>query len=492
YQAIDKIPIRVKDAPGFAVNRFFVPWLNEATRLLEEGLGTIPDIDRIACDVFGIGMGPFALMNATGVPIAEHAASGLASRLGKFYAPSVALRTQVSSKAQWDLADATVRGPSGRQNEAEIKERLVAAAIGIAAQLVTEGVTDAASVDLGARVGLRWNAGPFELAQTKLGLPNVEQAAQKLFSKWDLPVARLSQPLEWIESRVIGQDGHLIFNIPDRMNPLSPASVAELGHKFDGLSRNPEIRRIFFSGRGKAFVAGADIKFFLDAIATKDWRKIRSFTEEGQWIFSAIAESPKPTIAFLNGLTLGGGLELALACQYRIATPRALLAFPETGIGIYPGLGGTQRALRHLGKGLAKYLIATGSPVNAETAKNYGLVDTLVDPDTTLAELGEKPFSIARDRFPKPSPSNEGQAFETFDGSDFSAPELGPHLKILKRKAPLALQIAMRLIDQGSTVTLAEGLKLELSHLDRIFSTEDARTGLESVLNRSRPEFKGK
>ncbi len=125
YAGLGKTPIRTADAPGFAVNRFFVPWLNEAVRVHAEGLGSIGGIDAVARDVFGVGMGPFALMNATGVPIAQHAAEGLAAKLGPFYAPAPRLIAQVASRADWDLADPVI--PLGGSEQPDrIRSRLLA------------------------------------------------------------------------------------------------------------------------------------------------------------------------------------------------------------------------------------------------------------------------------------------------------------------------------------------------------------------------------
>ncbi len=133
-----KIPIVVKDAPGFAVNRFFVPWLNEAARMLDDGLANIPTIDAAACETFRIGMGPFALMNATGIPIAYHSTSSLGQALGEFYAPAAALAAQFEARQPWEL-----EGEIDDAAKTAVGERLLGVAFGVAAQLVEEGVASA-------------------------------------------------------------------------------------------------------------------------------------------------------------------------------------------------------------------------------------------------------------------------------------------------------------------------------------------------------------
>ncbi len=490
YGYYGKIPIIVKDAPGFAINRFFVPWLNEAARLLEEGCGSIKFIDDVARKVFGIGMGPFALMNATGVPIAMHAADGLASKLGDFYKPAQILISQVDSGKLWDETDITILN-NGANDEEKVTSRLLASALGIAAQMVSEGVVDATSSDLGTRAGLRWPMGPFEL-MNKIGVDKVGTMVKNLFSVWDMPLPEFAfdgtdaVTLEWVRAETRGDTGFIIFNLPDRMNALGEIVVSQLDECFSRLDQDPALKRLFILGQGKAFVAGADIKFFLDGIASNDLDRIQTFTEFGQRVLTKIQNSQKDTCAFVDGLTLGGGLELALACDYRIGTKNTVMAFPETGIGIYPGLGGTQRTSRLIGKGMAKFLIATGQFLDTEKASQYGLLDQVIDPLYDFHDLAD--ISLDKKQAGKIDQSEIEALFADFDGS-FTADH--PFSKVLSRKAPIALATAMKLIDDGAEMSLEDGLKLELGGLKEIFSTRDAAHGLSSVIEGFKPEFTG-
>ncbi|VAX06744.1 3-hydroxybutyryl-CoA dehydrogenase; 3-hydroxyacyl-CoA dehydrogenase [hydrothermal vent metagenome] len=490
YSYHGKIPIIVKDAPGFAINRFFVPWLNEAARLLEEGCGSIKFIDDVARKVFAIGMGPFALMNATGVPIAMHAADGLASKLGNFYKPAQILISQVQSGNLWDETDTTILN-DGANDEERVTSRLLASALGIAAQMVSEGVVDATSNDLGTRAGLRWPMGPFEL-MNKIGVDKVAVMVKDLFATWHMPLPKFAfggtdaVTLEWVRAEKQGNTGFIIFNLPDRMNALGELVVRQLDDCFSKLDQDPDLKRIFMLGQGKAFVAGADIKFFLDGIASNDLERIHKFTEFGQKVLNKIQNSPKDTCAFVDGLTLGGGLELALACDYRIGTKNTVMAFPETGIGIYPGLGGTQRTSRLIGKGMAKFLISTGQFLDTNTAYKYGLLDQIIDPLYDFHDLAD--LSLDKKQGGKIDQSETEALFADFTGA-FTADH--PYTKVLSRKAPIALSAAMKLIDDGAGMSLEDGLKLELSGLKEIFSTRDAATGLSSVVKGFKPEFAG-
>ena len=193
-RATGKVPIVVKDAPGFAVNRFFVPWLNEAARMLDVGPGlqtdvgpglqttpiaNIPTIDEAARETFRIGMGPFALMNATGIPIAYHSTSSLAQSLGEFYAPAAALAAQFEAGQPWDL-----EGEVNEAAKAAVGERLLGVVFGVAAQLVGEGVATAEDTDRGALVGLRWARGPFRM-MNELGLDRALELVEQLAAHHD-------------------------------------------------------------------------------------------------------------------------------------------------------------------------------------------------------------------------------------------------------------------------------------------------------------------
>ena len=174
------------------------------------------------------------------------------------------------------------------------------------------------------------------------------------------------------------------------MNALNEDVVAQLEDAFHAAAGNPAVKGIVIAGSGKAFLAGADIRFFVRHIEAGTIDAIARFTERGQALLRAFETCPKPVIARLHGLALGGGVELALACHAIVATPKASLAFPETGIGIYPGLGGTQRTPRRVGRGLAKWLVLSGQTIGAEEALAIGMVDRVVayeQLDATIQEI---------------------------------------------------------------------------------------------------------
>ncbi|MFO0591645.1 MAG: 3-hydroxyacyl-CoA dehydrogenase NAD-binding domain-containing protein [Polyangiaceae bacterium] len=504
-EQIGKTPIASADASGFIVNRYFVPWLNEAVRILQEGVANIATIEAASKKTFGVGMGPFELMNVTGVPIALHAATTLGQAFGPMYAPAEKLAEQVKSGALWPL--------DGTAEEAlfeKVGSRLAAVTSLVAAQLVSEGVASIEDTDIGARVGLRWPRGPFEM-MNRLGVEKACSLVSELAGKWGFEVPKVladqaisKKPFvfELVRSNVNDGVATITVQRPDAMNALNEAVVGQLAERFHAAAADPTVKGIVIAGSGKAFVAGADIRFFVKNIEAKDLKKTYDFTKDGQDLLAAIDACPKPVVARLHGLALGGGVELALACDYLIATPAATLAFPETGIGIYPGLGGTQRTSRRIGVGLTRWMVFTGQTLGAEEAKAMGLVDMVVPhADLESAIRGAIEKGVPGERV-RPALSAKHAAMEAFfAANDADALREGKAdtkgddnlAKAMKRvggKAPIALRLSQKLIDEGAKVSLAEGLAMEMAHLNEIFSTKDAYEGL-STLGKKTPVYVG-
>ncbi len=272
---------------------------------------------------------------------------------------------------------------------------------------------------------------------------------------------------------------------------------------FDEAVARPDVKAVVVEGAGKAFVAGADIKFFVDNIEAGRVAAIVDFARRGQRLLRKMETSEKPVIAKVDGLSLGGGTELALACRAIVVTEKGGFGLPETGIGIYPGLGGTQRTARIVGKELAKYLVFTGQPLDGKTAHQIGLASYHVaseDADRFIRDLVAR-GSVADKYAPKPVPAGWERVVEAFSDAEVGevlagrAPNDDPRVqaavKAVGRKAPLAVKAANEILDRGSAGDLDAGLELELSRMAEIFSTADALVGLKSV-GVSRPQFQGR
>ena len=512
-KTMGKVVIVCKDRPGFVVNRFFVPWLNEACLLLDEGVGTMAQIDAVARDAFRIGLGPFALMNLTGPTIALHATDYLAEQLDTVrYTGAASLRELVSSGEMWQIGDET---ESGEEASRVIRERLLGQVFAVSAQIVEEDICSKEDVDRGAKVGLRWARGPFELAN-RLGVGEAVRMAEAYsdLAGFELPewFANLSAPMQFSLVDVVVEDGvaTVRLNRPEAMNALNETLVAQLGAALDELNAREDVSTIILEGAGKAFVAGADVKFFVDKIRADAISDIYDFTAFGHEVLGKLENSDKITIALTTGLALGGGLELALACDYRIGTRRTQFRFPETSIGIYPGLGGTQRTPRICGIEAARFAILAGNFLDAGSAAALGLLTHLVeasDVASTVDDLVESgkptdkyPAAPADSTHPTAAfalafYSNENMATlaagECPEGFDAADKMVSRQLKSLSRTAPIALALASELLD-GAVETgddLDAGLALELAGLTELFGSADALEGLSALIESRRPTY---
>ena len=512
---LGKVVIVCKDKPGFVVNRFFVPWLNEACLLLQEGHGTPAQIDAVARKSFNIGMGPFALMNLTGPPIALHSTDYLAQQLNTpRYNGAQNLRNLVDNDTMWEI---------GEEEECEedlasiIRERLLGAVFSIASQIVEEEICSMEDVDRGAKVGLRWALGPFEL-MNEFGIDEAYRMAKSYSelhdeeSEFKLPKflqikSETGNPwmFEFVDAEIKNGLATVNINRPEAMNALNETVVEQLGAVIDSLNEDPTIHTIVLEGAGKAFVAGADVKFFVDKLDENAFPKIYEFTAEGHNVLAKIENSPKTTIALTTGLALGGGLELALSCDYRIGTRRTQFRFPETSIGIYPGLGGTQRTTRICGVNAARWAILAGNWIGPEQGEDLGLITHLVEP----ADV-EKTIGIISDQG-KPSNKYTGTpvrmseavqaAVEFYSDENMKSIITGQipdgsaegyasrQIKQISRNAPIALRMASKLIDVATSTNLEEGLAAELQNLEDIFATKDAYEGLSSLIQGRRPSY---
>ncbi|MEW6467660.1 MAG: 3-hydroxyacyl-CoA dehydrogenase/enoyl-CoA hydratase family protein [Bacteroidota bacterium] len=490
-----KDPILTLDAYGFAVNRFFVPWLNESVRLLQEGTGTIEIIDEVCKRTFGIGMGPFALMNATGVPIALHAQRTL-EFFGKAYQVAELLKEQAGKKENWPITDTAIELINA-DLEKKIRERMLGCVFFVSSQILDEKICRAADLNRGAKIGLKWKKGPVDL-MTHYGETEVKRLVGDYCSLYQEKAPAVSAGrwrMDYVTLRKTGNNAIITIDKPEDLNALNEEVVRQLDDRFSRAEADPAVSTIFITGSGKAFVAGADIKFFIDNIKDKTLGRIVEFTSYGQNVFEKIDRSGKLVVAALNGMALGGGLELALCADIIVASPKAILAFPETGIGIYPGLGGTQRTAARIGKGLAKYLILTGRTISAYDAAEIGLIDHVVGLEELFAMLeGETEVRKSKKTALSPRWSAYAELYSKnryediingiYSNGNIKSEEVSRLGIIMGRKAPVAMRIAEELIEA------AKGPQSELEKLVAVFSTSDALKGLSSI--GKKVEFEGK
>ncbi|MCC6060610.1 MAG: 3-hydroxyacyl-CoA dehydrogenase/enoyl-CoA hydratase family protein [Desulfurococcaceae archaeon] len=484
-----KTPVVVnKDVPGFIVNRILGRLMNTACYMVERGLATVEDVDATVFYTLGFPMGVFELADYSGIDVfylvstamAERGVKGIPCRLfeekyrsgrygvksgegfykypepGKFVKP--AHRRELAGKADPAL--------------------LLSLAVNEAAYLLREGIASKEDIETAVKLGLGWPKGVFEFAD-ELGIDRIVESIRRVKGETGLEflepdpllvkmvgegklgrksgegfykyavieeavketiIVRKEKPIAWI-----------VLNRPERLNAINPKMIEEIGRALDDLEEDPDVRVIVFKGNGRAFCAGADVTAFAGInplLAMKASRKFQELTLKIQFY-------TKPTIAAIHGYALGGGLELALSTDFRIASEDAMLGQPEINLGFIPGAGATQRLARIVGPAKAKELIMTGDFIPAVEAHKMGLISKVVKPGA----LDEEARNLA--------------------------------LK-LAEKPPLALMAAKIAVDMGLEAGLWSGLAIESQLFGILFSTEDVIEGVTAFIEKRRPKFKGK
>ncbi|HEX7255650.1 MAG TPA: enoyl-CoA hydratase-related protein [Gaiellaceae bacterium] len=255
-----------------------------------------------------------------------------------------------------------------------------------------------------------------------------------------------------IEARHEGPVAVVTVDRPDAMNALDLETLTSLRDSLAKLARDVDTRVVVLTGAGdRAFIAGADIKY-MSGLDVEEARAWGALGHEAGWLLETMRQ---PTIAAINGFALGGGCELALACDLRYASSKAKLGQPEVNLGIIPGWGGTQRLARATTIGFAKELILTGRTVDAENARERGLVNAVYEPEDLLPRVMELALQLST-------------------------------------KSPLALEAAKEALNRALAGDHAENLRREGDRFGELFASEDAREGLTAFAEKREPMFTGR
>ena len=256
---------------------------------------------------------------------------------------------------------------------------------------------------------------------------------------------------EVVLTDIDGRVATVTINRPDKLNALNAAVRGQFVAALDALKENGDVRVVIVTGAGeKAFIAGADVGEFEGRTGVDQFRVMKAYG-----VFDAADRFPKPIIAAINGFCLGGGCELAMACDIRVASDRAKLGQPEVNLGILPGGGGTQRLPRLVGLGNAFKLLYTGDMVSAGEALRLGLVDEVVPHGELMDRVRELAAAIAE-------------------------------------KSPVALQLIKEGVRASTRMPLDEGLRLETTLFGLAFSSEDKEEGVKAFLEKRNAEFTGR
>jgi len=345
-----------------------------------------------------------------------------------------------------------------------------------AAELVALDVASPAEIDEAMRLGTAFPDGPLTMAD-KVGVDTVLSALRD--HPRSKPAAILSEMVargdlgaksgkgfyqHRMEREMMAQGTLLIAKDPathvatitisraDRLNTLTPEFFEDLDRALGELRADETVRCLMITGSGdRAFSAGADLTSFTEVSkAFKVWRSSR----RSQEVFLRLANFPKPTVAAINGHCFGGGLELALACDFRIAAKRARLGQTEVNLGLVPGAGGSQRLVRILGQAKAKELVMLGSRLTADEAASLGLLTKAVENEAFAAEV--RGFS-----------------------------------ERLAKQAPIAIRLAKVLLNRATDTPIDASLEMEAMAFGLVTSSEDVFEGLQAFLEKREPKFKG-
>lgn len=247
-----------------------------------------------------------------------------------------------------------------------------------------------------------------------------------------------------------GRLGILTIHRPESLNALNNQVLTDLQNAFSDLKNNP-VGALIITGAGeKSFVAGADIKEMENMTSAQ----AGEFAARGQALFSQLEAFPFPVIAAVNGFALGGGLELALACDWIVASTKAKWGLPEVSLGLIPGYGGTQRLSRVVGKALAKRVALTGEVFTADQGQAWGLFAHVEEPDQVMVKA-------------------KAQA------------------ELILARAPLAVGFTKQSIERGFDQALSDGLKTEAKLFGQAFETKDHTEGIQAFVQKRKPNFKG-
>ena len=477
-ESIGKTPIYVhKDVNGFVVNSCLGPFGDEAAWMVSEGATKVQEVDAAMVHQRGYPMGPFELGDLTGIDIGYH----VRKEAGKPIPPIVEEKVQnehlgrKTGRGFYDYADGD--GPDYEIGDGEDVDtlRIEARMINEAAKLVGDDVATPEAIDTGMRLGAGFPEGLCRRAD-KIGLDVVLEKLEALSEEYgDARYEPADHLVELVEAGRTGEEAgagfheygggdddreyHTInwtvddrgvlaieLDRPERMNAISADLMEEVVDLLDRVDVD-EIRCVTVEGAGdRAFSAGADIGGFASVEPTD--------VMDVSPMFERVNDFPRPVLAKVDGYCLGAGLELALACDLRVATEDSAFGCPEIGLGLIPGGGGTVRLQRMLGESRAKELVFRGNHISAERAENWGLINRAVPDD----EFGDVVAEFVDD---------------------------------LATGPPIGLKVAKTVMNEGEDASLEAALTMESQGFGLLMGTDDVLEGTMAFAEDREPEFEG-
>jgi enoyl-CoA hydratase/3-hydroxyacyl-CoA dehydrogenase len=481
---LGRTPIRVlRDSPGFIVNRINAADTLFFCLLLDRGVATPAEVDNYARGQ-GLPMGPYELLDFVGVDIGADSLAYFSRALSPEYGKGTTFARMVkegrlgkkTGRGFYDWSSGKAEIPKVAPTDKVSIMDIFALEINEAVKLIEEGVAAPEDVEKGVVLGMNRPFGPITVAKD-LSNAEVKAKLEELASKFDCGIFAPAKAIaegrmrDVIEGRAApaahpgpaGPEGEAVrlerlpggvakvtINRP-RLNMINAQVLDRLDEIATELSGDQAVRTVVVTGEGPVFCAGADLsQFFSSSVAFME------FARKGARTMKKIAEMPKITIAVLKGYALGGGLELALACDVRVATEDVELGFPELNRGLVPAWSGSQRLPRLLGVSQASFMILTSERIKGRRAYDIGLVNRLVPADR----------------------------------ADEAAVEYAAELA--STQAPVAVKLAKTLLHKGAESAADDGLEMEAMAAGVLFATDDLKEGVSAFLGKRRPVFKGK
>ncbi|PYB68947.1 3-hydroxyacyl-CoA dehydrogenase [Thermoplasma sp. Kam2015] len=484
---IGKTPIKVyKDTPGFVVNRINAPESLYFCLVIDKGLAKPEEVDRFARSQ-GLPMGPYELMDYVGIDTVYHSLQYYAKELSPDYSKcQVYTRLFNEKKLGLKTGEGFYRWVNGKAQIPEAKPTkavelmdIFALEINEAVKIIEDGVASPDDIETGVKLGMNRPFGPITVAK---GLTNAEVKAklESLYQKFgveifkpaksiaegrlksviSMQVAPKAEEKKEEASYVSSSDPVIteikgkiaILRINNTRNNLINAAVMDgLEKALNDLWNNRDISVIIVTGNGSVFSAGAQLDSFFNS--TFDFME---FSRRGERVFKLLSEIPKVTIAEMKGYTLGGGFEMALACDIRVATEDVQIGFPEVTLGLVPGWGGTQRLSRAVGQSRAAYYVLTGERFTGREAYEMGIVSKVFSKDTIDSDT----LNLAQ--------------------------------TISERVAPISAALAKRLVLRSTNTSLDDGLEMEAISMGLLYGTEDLKEGISAFLGKRKPSYQGK
>ncbi len=487
-KAMGRAVVHVKDVPGFVANRIFCMMCNEADWALaqNEGKSTF-EIDSAIKYKLGLPMGMFELQDILGggsIDTQYHVMEYFGTMLGKSYGPAPILEKRFK---EGNYGKKTGKGyydwSSGQSNEIPMNAgvgfdpiRVLAPAVNAAATLIEMRATTREEIDTAVLLGLNYPRGVLRMADST-GLDRILAEMNRLYDKYKEDRYKASPVLtKLVKQGKLGRKtgegfyaygtgefefvrldinretkvARLILNRPHRANAFNYDFLTEINDALDELEKQDDVRCIVITGAGANFCGGADFAVF----ASGKMNEALVLSELAHDVLTRFEISPKPVVAAINGPAMGGGLEIAAACDIRIMSTRAQLRLPELTLGLIPGAGATQRLSRLIGGARAKEIVLLSEPVMPDKALEWGLVNYVVEPDKFNALVDEIAGKLASG-------------------------------------APLAQKLAKTLLYYGAQADQRTALFTEASASANIALTKDLNEGVTAVQNRRQGKFTG-